>query len=596
VRSAPRIGWPRLLGWRALAGGLAAVGICLAAGGLAAGPAGATLRGALPHAIPHSGPAGTRLEAQALDPQLGDPAPAVVAGGSLDGQFTAFTPRGSHLQILPLWLRLPPVSPEAPGAATIPVLIARAGIDQPLTVFARRSGQLLALTPTVILPQFGGAQDSVFALPGGLEPNAPFYVHVTRSGPATTDLRFSASTLEQVLTRAAAHGRIIAFAFGALMAMALSTLLVRFVLTDRLYPLYGTLFGLQALYLAYFSGQGFHWPLLGYARPLSSYAWNVPVAISAAAAALFVREFANLRLFSPNVYRLFGWMALAFVGLAVANVLRVFGLAQLVAAVGNLMFLGAALFTLLVTFLAWRGGNRAAGWFLVAWALLCTFQIATAVWLLYGRADSAEGLLYYGLAPSMVAAAVLIALGTSDRMRAQTAALTDAERRAQTDPLTGVLNRRSLIERLDAACMRAKARAQPIAVLFIDLDHFKQVNDTRGHAAGDACLSAIIPPIHAELRQSDVIGRYGGEEFVVILSGADSASAHPIAERICKRVAEVRVEGFGQPIALTCSIGVAASDTLGVWGQHLLAHADTAQYVAKRSGRNQVQLASALAA
>jgi diguanylate cyclase (GGDEF)-like protein len=280
----------------------------------------------------------------------------------------------------------------------------------------------------------------------------------------------------------------------------------------------------------------------------------------------------------------------------VANVLRVFGLAQLVAAVGNLMFLGSALLTLVVSFLAWRNGNRAAGWFLIAWALLSTFQILTAVRLLYGQADSAERLLYYGLAPSMVAAAVLIALGTSDRMRAQTAALTDAELRAQTDPLTGVLNRRSLIERLDAACMRAKARGQPIAVLFIDLDHFKQINDTCGHAAGDACLSGIIPPIHAELRQSDVIGRYGGEEFVVILSGADSTSAHPIAERICKRVSEVRIEGFGEPIAITCSIGVAASDTLGVWGQHLIAHADTAQYVAKRSGRNQVQLATSLAA
>ena len=194
----------------------------------------------------------------------------------------------------------------------------------------------------------------------------------------------------------------------------------------------------------------------------------------------------------------------------------------------------------------------------------------------------------------MVAAAVLIALGTSDRVRAQTLALTDAERRAQTDPLTGVLNRRSLIERLDAACMRARARGLPISVLFIDLDHFKQVNDSHGHAAGDACLHAIIAPIQAELRQSDVIGRYGGEEFVVILSGADAAAARPIAERICRRVSDVRVEGFGQ-IRLTCSVGVAASDTLGVWGQHLIAHADTAQYAAKRSGRNCVQLAAALA-
>jgi diguanylate cyclase (GGDEF)-like protein len=204
--------------------------------------------------------------------------------------------------------------------------------------------------------------------------------------------------------------------------------------------------------------------------------------------------------------------------------------------------------------------------------------------------------LYYGLPLSMVAAAVLIALGVADRLRDQRLALSDAEKLAQTDPLTGVLNRRSLVERLEAACLRARARGLPIALLFIDLDHFKEINDTRGHQAGDACLRAVIGPIHAELRQSDVIGRYGGEEFVVILSSADLAAAGPIAERIRNRVAEVRVEGFGEPIRVTCSIGVATSDTLGVWGEHLIARADAAVYDAKRSGRNRVQIAGALPA
>jgi diguanylate cyclase (GGDEF)-like protein len=93
------------------------------------------------------------------------------------------------------------------------------------------------------------------------------------------------------------------------------------------------------------------------------------------------------------------------------------------------------------------------------------------------------------------------------------------------------------------------------------------------------------------LRQSDVIGRYGGEEFVVILSSADAAVAAPIAQRIVERVAALRVSGFGAPINVTCSIGIAASDTLGVWGEPLLAQADAAVYVAKRSGRNQIHLA-----
>src|SRR5476649_806960 len=141
------------------------------------------------------------------------------------------------------------------------------------------------------------------------------------------------------------------------------------------------------------------------------------------------------------------------------------------------------------------------------------------------------------------------------------------------------------------AFRRTQARALPIALLFIDLDHFKQINDTFGHEAGDACLRAIIDPIHAELRQSDVIGRYGGEEFVVILSSADAAAATPIAQRIMERVADVRIDGYGNPISVTCSIGIATSDTLGIWGEQLLEQADAAVYVAKRSGRNQIHLA-----
>ena len=531
------------------------------------------------------------LDAQVLDPTGADPTVAEVAGGSLDDHFRPFSPRGSHLIKTTLWLRLPP-----PGAAPDPgtaVLLARSGMDQPVEMFARRNGAVVALRATTVVPKFGGGQDTVFALDPPPDPGSPLYARVSRTGGTTTDLKFATSTLERTLAHAASHSRVIALAFGALMAMALSALLVRFVLTDPLYPLYGTLFGLHAIYLAYCSGEGFLWPLLSWARPLGNYAWNVPIAVCGAAASLFVREFANLRLFSERVYRAFGWLALAFLVLAASNVLRLVGLAVLVADVGNLMFFGSALFTLLVSFLAWRRGNRAAGWFLMAWALLSTFQIATAVvWLVSGwREDKADTLLYYGLAPSMVAAAVLIALGVADRMRAQNVALTEAERRAQTDALTGVLNRPTLIERFDAACLRMQRRGLPISVLFIDLDHFKQINDTRGHAAGDACLSAVIAPIQAELRQSDVIGRYGGEEFVVVLTGADEAAAVPVAQRICQRVAQVQVEGFPAAIHLTCSIGVASSDTLHVWGQHLIAQADAAVYAAKRAGRNRVHRA-----
>jgi diguanylate cyclase (GGDEF)-like protein len=534
------------------------------------------------------------VEATLLEPEVGDPPPEAVADGEQDRYFVPYTVRGSHVMTGAHWFHLaqPPPVPEGESE----VVLARSGLDQQVELWGRKAGNLVRLPLTGTIPKFGGAEEKEFALPAGLDVG-PLYARVVRLGRAVTDLQFSASTLRYLLKGASAHAWIIDMAFGALVAMGLSALLIRLVLKDQIYPLYGCVFLLQALYLAYFSGQGFTWPLLSWARPFANYAYNVPVALSAAVAALFVREFANLKIFSPRIYSAFGWLAVAFGVLTVSNVLRVFGFGVVIARIGDLMFVGSAILTLVVAFLAWRrGGNRAAGWFLIAWSLLCIFQIATAVRLLYTRADSAEGIVYYGLAPSMVAAAVLIALGVSDHVRQQSLALTDAERRAQTDPLTGVLNRRSLIERLDSACLRAEARKLPISVLFLDLDHFKQINDSYGHAAGDACLAGIIPPIQSELRQSDVIGRYGGEEFVVILYGADAAAARPIAERICRRVADIRIDGYGGPIELTCSIGVAASDTLRVWGQHLIAHADTAVYAAKRSGRNQVQLAAALPA
>ncbi len=555
-------------------------------------------------------------EIRVLNAAGGNPTVGDVVGGSLDDKFepmgrpaadglpaAASKPRGRDV----VWLKLTPAE-RAPGAlavagvpgaglpgAGLPVVVMHAVRQIRADIYAPREGTIVALPQATQLPGFRGVQDTVFACVDGLNISQPVYARL--SGGEFDAVSFSASTLDNTLARGAEHARMIALVFGALMAVSLSALLIWFVLMDRLFILYATLFFLQALYIAYLSGQGFDWPWLSFARPLTSFAWNVPVSLSGAVACLFTREIADMKHFSPRIYAVFGWLAWAFVAVTLANVAKLVGLGAWVTASGNLLFIATSIFSLVVAFLAWRRGNRPAGWFLIAWVLLEGFAITAAVQFLFiPSADSSPLLYYYGLPLSMVAAAVLIALGVADRLRAQRLALTDAERRAQTDPLTGVLNRRSLIERLEAACLRARARGLPIALLFIDLDHFKQINDSFGHQAGDACLRAIIDPIHAELRQSDVIGRYGGEEFVVILSSADAAAAVPIAQRILERVAGVHVDGFGTPIRMTCSIGIAASDTLGVWGEHLIARADAAVYVAKRRGRNQVQMAAPLAA
>ncbi len=529
--------------------------------------------------------------------------PAAIVSGELDSQFEMLPP-GPASGRLPsgnFWLKFEAdvatsgtLVADLP-AAGLPVLVVHSSRQLQPQLFVARDGTARELPVLAKLPGVLALRDSFFEIPEEVRAGRSLYAHIVINGAQPQSLSFSSARLDGVLAQGAERARMIAFAVGALTAVSLAALLIWFVLKDRLFILYATLFLLQALYIAYLSGQGFDWPLLAFALPFASFAWNVPAALSGAVACLFTREIADLKGSSPRVYAIFGWSSLGFVLLGCANLAKFAGYGPLVNALGNLMFLGIAIFTAVVCFRSWRRGNRPAGWFLIAWALLeGSIIAAAAMFLLTSRVP--ELLFFEGLPLSMVAASVLIALGVADRLRAQRVALTDAERRAQTDPLTGVLNRNSLIERLHAACQRAQTRGLPISLLFIDLDHFKQINDSFGHQAGDACLRAIIAPIHAELRQSDVIGRYGGEEFVVILSSADAAVSVLIAQRILERVAEVRVDGFGLPIRLTCSIGVASSDTLGVWDEHLVARADAAVYAAKRAGRNQLFVAQPSAA
>ena len=520
------------------------------------------------------------------------PSAAAVVSGALDERFGVASrgPKGPQHEY---WLKLSVRAEALP--AGIPVLVVHSTPELTTDLYGVRDGAPQRLALAAQQSAFLGVRDDVYLLPAGFTPGLPVYAHVQVTGNDRQSLDFSASSLRSTLAQGARASRSIALAFGALMAVSVAALLLWFVLADRLFILYASLFALQGLYVACLSGQGFDWPWLAWAAPLGAFAWNVPAALSGAAACLFTREIADLKR-TPAVYAAFGWLALAFVLLAFANAGKYVGLEPLVNNIGNLMFLGAPVFTLVVCFLAWRRGNRAAGWFLIAWLLLEGCTMAAALSFLTRSGQDGDPLYYLGLPLSMVAASILTALGVADRLRAQRLALSDAERRARIDPLTGVLNRRSLLERLEAACQRAQARGLPIALLFIDLDHFKLINDTYGHPAGDACLRGIIAPIHAELRQSDVIGRYGGEEFVVILSSADASAAAPIAQRILERVAQVRIDGFGAPIGLTCSIGIATSDTLGVWGEQLIAQADAAVYLAKRSGRNQVQMARAVPA
>ena len=168
------------------------------------------------------------------------------------------------------------------------------------------------------------------------------------------------------------------------------------------------------------------------------------------------------------------------------------------------------------------------------------------------------------------------------------------ERVSRTDPLTGLANRRQRDSRLIDEWERALRNGGPLAVVAIDVDHFKRINDTHGHAEGDRCLKAVAEMLMAGVRGPiDLAARHGGEEFMLILPGVDQAGAASIAERVRVMVATCSSDaGFGLPEKVTISLGVAAIHPVSGRSVHeLTIAADAALYRAKMNGRNRYELA-----
>jgi diguanylate cyclase (GGDEF)-like protein len=165
----------------------------------------------------------------------------------------------------------------------------------------------------------------------------------------------------------------------------------------------------------------------------------------------------------------------------------------------------------------------------------------------------------------------------------------ETQRLASTDDLTGVWNRRHFMTLATREWLRVRRYQRPLAIVMLDADHFKQINDTYGHRVGDQVLSALARYCQQRLREVDVVGRYGGEEFVILLPETELAAARDTAERLRAEIAATPIVTDVGPVFLTVSLGVvgrAANDSIEL--DILLNQADQMLYAAKQSGRNQV--------
>ena len=168
-----------------------------------------------------------------------------------------------------------------------------------------------------------------------------------------------------------------------------------------------------------------------------------------------------------------------------------------------------------------------------------------------------------------------------DRLRNEVADL------ALLDDLTGVANRRHLLQRLSEECARSERSGEPFSLLVIDLDGFKAINDTHGHAAGDACLQHFTLMAQTRLRPGDMLARTGGDEFCVVLPSSSLREAAAIARRVLEVCRQDAAACTTRDIPIAISIGVAEWDRgIGQFPDRLIAHADHALYDAKKNGKN----------
>lgn len=184
----------------------------------------------------------------------------------------------------------------------------------------------------------------------------------------------------------------------------------------------------------------------------------------------------------------------------------------------------------------------------------------------------------------LVTVGICMAVVSTERLQSE------LRRSATYDRLTGVFNRGAFVDLAEKEFARWRRSGGAFSILLMDLDHFKRVNDTFGHAVGDAMLAAFARRCAGHLREGDLLGRYGGEEFCALLPGANRQQAAAVAERLRRDVAAMTIEHQGTLLSISVSIGVAEIDASTPDLDSMVACADTALYRAKRGGRNCVMV------
>ncbi|SNC61928.1 diguanylate cyclase (GGDEF) domain-containing protein [Marinobacter sp. es.048] len=410
-------------------------------------------------------------------------------------------------------------------------------------------------------------------------------LRIQTADPMLVPLYFSSITTS--------HGRehsetaFYSFVYGAMFALSAYNLMLFAGLRQRRYLFYSLYMGSYLAMTASYSGIGMAllWP-----NAVAWQQWAPPLLMLcfASAGLAFATNFLNTKRHQPRLHRAIQ----IFFGAYFALVTTCIALNEQGPAL-RLAFLVVPVFSALMLYMgvsSWLSGNQAARYFLLGTLASVVGASISALTVSGVIPYTQPG--YYAVDIGMVLDAMLLALALADLVRRNEQARMTAERNARIDPLTGLNNRRGFLPVAESLWSLVSRKNRNICVVVIDIDHFKNINDQYGHAAGDRVLKNIAAELDRSRRKGDLLARWGGEEFTLLLPETDQAEAKKVAERFRHNIEQLVIPDRGKLIRCTISVGVASPHSEHVSLDHAIATADHNLYQAKVQGRNQVCIGS----
>lgn len=408
-------------------------------------------------------------------------------------------------------------------------------------------------------------------------------LRIETADPMVVPLYFS--SIADSHSREQSETAFYSFVYGVMFALAAYNLMLFVGLRQRRYLFYSLYTGSFVATTASYNGIGMAllWPeAVGWQQ------WAPPLLMLcfASSGLAFATNFLNTQRHRPWLHQIIQTISVAYFALfGACFALDEQGLAL------RLAFLVVSLFGVLMLYMgvsSWVSGNQSARYFMVG-TLASAAGASTTALTVIGLIPYTQ-LGYYAVDIGMVVDAMLLMLALADLTRKNEEARIAAEQKAQTDLLTGLNNRRGFLPGAESLWSLVTRKNRNICVAMIDIDHFKDINDQYGHAVGDRVLKKIAGELDRSRRRGDLLARWGGEEFILLLPETDETEALKVAERFRQNIEQLVFNDRGRVIRCTISIGVASRHSEHITLDQAIARADEELYQAKILGRNQVSI------